>query len=171
MHYFRSLVSLLSILALSAGIAAFAADPVLPDNVGFIGDTLIPKAYAVPAFSAPFPDLTEPVADMAVDRANGRLYVLTATKLKAYNIDLTTGTPVLASATTPDDRGAPVSAEVPIGGLCPDHSPFESQRAHRSQKQGLDFTTEDTERTEIGFGLNAAVGFLEVNEDHEEYEC
>ena len=38
------------------------------------------------------------------------------TKLKAYNIDLSTGTPVLASAKTADDSGAPVAAEVAIGG-------------------------------------------------------
>jgi hypothetical protein len=65
-HYFRSLISLFSMLA---GIAVFAADTVPPDNVGFIGDTVLPNAYAGPAFSTPFPDLTGPVADMAVDRA------------------------------------------------------------------------------------------------------
>ena len=70
MYYFRSLISPLAIFAL-AGIAAFEADPAGPDSVGFIGDMLLPKAYAGPAFSIPFPDLTEPVADMAVDRANG----------------------------------------------------------------------------------------------------
>ena len=42
-HYFRSLLSLLSILA-HAGIAAFAAGPAVPDNVGFIGDTVLPKS-------------------------------------------------------------------------------------------------------------------------------
>ena len=63
----------------------------LSDADGYIGDTLLPKVYAIgnervtipPTLGAP----SAPVVDMAVDRANRRLYVLTGAGLEVYTID------------------------------------------------------------------------------------
>lgn len=66
------------------------------DSVGFIGDTLLPNVTSAEFPPGPdssmFPQVVLPDAvsalDMAVDRANHRLYVLTRQALKIYHINI-----------------------------------------------------------------------------------
>ncbi len=106
-----------------AGVARGADEPpVAPGSVGFVGDTLQPWVYGVanerqvgPTAAA---DLAGPVRDMAVDRANHRLYVLTATKVMVYDITLGPLYPMLKRHVekTKNEQGKEVESELLIGG-------------------------------------------------------
>ena len=121
----KFLRSLCSVLALSAVPASpvFSQDTpaTTPNASGFIGDTLVPRIGAAGFESAASHAIAltaqdiGPVLDLAVDRANRRLYVLTATALKAYAINQNGAAPALAAI--PKDPARPEEkTEIGISG-------------------------------------------------------
>jgi RHS repeat-associated protein len=97
----RSILQLFSLFFLALPLAAQLIPPV-PDHVAFVGDTLLPLITSTDSAMSAQTSLggDKGVLDLAIDRSNRRLYVLTSAGLQVYAIDFSVSPTQLTKITT-----------------------------------------------------------------------